>query len=69
MEINLQQLLHIAVLASIKAGKRIAEIYETEFEVIIKQDYTPVTIADKEANKIIEDELLITTIPVFGEEG
>jgi 3'(2'), 5'-bisphosphate nucleotidase len=69
MEINLQQLLHIAVLASIKAGKRIAEIYETEFEVIIKQDYTPVTIADKEANKIIEDELLITKIPVLGEEG
>lgn len=69
MEINLSELLRVAILASIKAGKRIAEIYETEFEVIVKQDYTPVTIADKEANKIIEDDLLITTIPVLGEEG
>ncbi len=69
MEINLDELLHKAVIASIKAGKHIAEIYETEFEVIVKQDYTPVTIADREANKIIEDELLVTKIPVLGEEG
>jgi len=69
MEPNLHELLHLTILTSIKAGKHIAEIYETEFEVIVKQDYTPVTIADKEANKIIEDELLITKIPVLGEEG
>ena len=66
---DLRDLLHKAIFAAIKAGDRINEIYDTDFNVIIKSDYTPVTIADQEANQIIEDVLKQTSIPVLGEEG
>lgn len=67
--LDLNHLLYKAIIAAIKAGDRINEIYETDFNVIIKSDYTPVTIADQEANQIIENELKETSIPVLGEEG
>jgi 3'(2'), 5'-bisphosphate nucleotidase len=67
--LDLNLLLYKAIIAAIKAGDRINEIYETDFNVIIKSDYTPVTVADQEANQIIENELKETSIPVLGEEG
>lgn len=66
---NYNEHLHNAIKAAIRAGERIAEIYLHPFEVEYKSDATPVTIADKEANTIIEDFLQITNIPVLGEEG
>lgn len=66
---NLSSLLHSAILASLKAGKHIAAVYENGFEVEYKSDASPVTIADKQANQIIEEYLSIHNIPMLGEEG
>lgn len=63
------QLLHTAIITAIKAGRRIAQIYQNQVEVEYKSDNTPVTIADKEANQIIEDCLSVHQIPMLGEEG
>ena len=42
---------------ALKAEKVINEVYETPFEVEIKKDDSPVTKADKMADKLIRDEL------------
>jgi 3'(2'), 5'-bisphosphate nucleotidase len=39
--------------AVLKASKKILEIYNTDFDIMIKKDESPVTIADIEANKVI----------------
>ena len=39
------------------AGKRIMEIYETGFDIEIKSDDSPVTQADKEADRLISSYL------------
>lgn len=58
-----------AVVAAIKAGKEILEIYEGAFEVELKEDNSPLTIADKKAHNIIVKELKPTGIPILSEEG
>lgn len=65
----MNELLRIAISASIKAGLEILEIYNTDFEVEYKQDESPLTIADKNANDIIMSFLNTTDIPVLSEEG
>ena len=66
---NLKQLLKIAINASIEGGQEIIKVYETEFEVEQKSDHTPLTLADKNCNNIIEDFLVKTNIPILSEEG
>ncbi len=66
---NLKKLLKIAINASIEGGQEIIKVYETEFEVEQKSDHTPLTLADKNCNKVIEDFLLKTNIPILSEEG
>lgn len=62
--------LEIAVKASLLAGQRIMEIYETEdFSVEFKKDNSPLTKADKASHDIIESVLSETGIPVLSEEG
>jgi len=61
--------LKTAITASIKAGKEILKIYNTDFEVEYKTDESPLTIADKNANEIIMSFLKNTGIPVLSEEG
>ena len=61
--------LKIAIEASIKAGKAIMEIYNTNFEAEIKNDNSPITEADKCANEIINSFLLKTNIPIISEEN
>jgi 3'(2'), 5'-bisphosphate nucleotidase len=53
------------------AGKAILEVYGTQFEVVRKQDTSPLTLADTRSNKIIEDALRARypDIPVLSEEG
>ena len=58
-----------AVVAAIKAGKEILDIYEGAFEVEYKDDQSPLTIADKKAHNTIIKELKPTGIPVLSEEG
>jgi len=52
----------------IEAGEKIREVYETDFEVIKKDDNSPVTKADLESNKIIRSVLEKTGIPILSEE-
>lgn len=42
---------------AVKAGDKIMEIYDTDFEVYNKEDESPLTMADKEANNIIVSKL------------
>jgi 3'(2'), 5'-bisphosphate nucleotidase len=59
----------LAIKAAILAGKKIMEIYGTDdFQIETKQDDSPLTIADREANKIILDILKNGNIPVLSEE-
>lgn len=60
----------IAIEAALMAGKEILNIYYSkDFEIQLKSDNSPLTIADKNANKIIEKYLSDTSIPILSEEG
>ena len=65
----MNKLLKTAITASIKAGAEILKIYNTDFEVAYKEDESPLTLADKNANEIIMSFLMDTGIPVLSEEG
>ena len=66
---DLKKLLLKAINTSIKGGQAILKIYETDFDVDYKQDNSPLTIADKRCNQIIESDLMSTSIPILSEEG
>lgn len=61
--------LHRAIEASLKAGKAIMEVYDTAFNVEFKDDNSPLTQADINANTIINSYLLPTDIPIISEEN
>lgn len=61
--------LETAVKAAIDGGKAIMEIYATNFDVEIKGDNSPLTLADQKANTIINDYLVQTGIPIISEEN
>ncbi len=66
----MKSLLITAISAAISAGKEIMNIYESDdFEVKLKSDDSPLTIADKAANDIIVSYLLETEIPIISEEN
>jgi len=66
-KINIQDIVAIAK----EAGDAIMQIYSQDFEVEYKQDKSPLTIADKKANDIIENSLnqLTVNLPILSEEG
>lgn len=66
---NYEQLLHLAIIATIEAGKAIMLVYNSNYEIETKSDTSPLTIADKKAHKIIFDILKATKIPILSEEG
>lgn len=66
---TISQLLQTAIQASIDAGKKILEIYETDFEVDYKEDESPLTQADKASNKVIMEYLNQIDIPIISEEN
>ena len=61
--------LQIAIQASLKAGKVIMEVYDTPFNVEIKDDKSPLTEADKRANDVINSYLVNTEFPIISEEN
>lgn len=65
----MQDLLELAIKASIDAGKEILKIYQQDFDVETKEDDSPLTIADKKSNAIIQSFLNPTDIPILSEEG
>lgn len=63
-------LLDVAINASVRAGKLIMDVYNSEdFQVNLKSDSTPLTLADRKAHQEIKDALIKTRIPVLSEEG
>ena len=65
----MNEFLKIAIIASVKAGEEILKIYNTDFDVEYKEDESPLTMADKNANEVIMSFLNKTNIPVLSEEG
>lgn len=61
--------LKTAIEASLKAGKVIMQVYDTVFDVEYKEDTSPLTEADKQANNIINSFLIPTQIPIISEEN
>ncbi|WP_412559607.1 3'(2'),5'-bisphosphate nucleotidase CysQ [Winogradskyella sp. MIT101101] len=61
--------LQTAIKASLNAGKAIMEVYDTAFNVEIKDDKSPLTEADKKANDVINSYLKSTGIPIISEEN
>lgn len=62
-------LLSDAIDAAVRAGEAILGIYQTDFEVEIKADNSPVTTADKKAHEIIKERLNLHNVPFISEEG
>ncbi len=63
-------LVNKAIQASIKAGSAILEVYSREdFEVQLKSDNSPLTLADRKAHDVIVAQLEETGIPILSEEG
>lgn len=61
--------LQIAIEAAIKGGAEIMEIYQNDFHVEMKDDNSPLTIADRNANEIINGFLVKTDHPIISEEN
>ncbi len=53
----MKNLLELCKILAVEAGEKIMEIYNTDFEVYNKDDKSPLTLADKEANEIIVSRL------------
>ncbi len=68
-ENKLNELLKIAIKASIEAGEKILEVYNQDFEVEFKDDKSPLTLADKKSHEVIATYLSKTEFPVLSEEG
>lgn len=67
---NPEALLKIAVDAALLAGKEIMEVYESqEFGLEHKEDHSPITLADRRANEVINTLLESTGIPIISEEN
>lgn len=67
--IQINKNLKIAIEASLKAGEVIMQVYDTAFDVELKDDKSPLTEADKRANDIINSFLKLTPIPIISEEN
>lgn len=60
----------VAIKAAIEAGSEIMRIYEGgNFQIESKEDNSPITLADKTANTIINEFLKPTGIPIISEEN
>jgi len=67
---ELINLLITAINASVRAGKLILDVYNSnEFQVNLKSDKTPLTLADRKAHTEILNSLTKTRIPTLSEEG
>ncbi|PTM02811.1 MAG: 3'(2'),5'-bisphosphate nucleotidase [Bacteroidetes bacterium] len=65
MDKNLQ----IAIQACLEAGEIIMQVYNSPFNVELKDDKSPLTEADKRANEVINFHLLKTEFPIISEEN
>jgi 3'(2'), 5'-bisphosphate nucleotidase len=57
-----------AISAALEAGAVIMKIYKNEIDVVYKEDESPLTLADQQANYCIENKLKPSGIPIISEE-
>lgn len=63
-------LINTAIKAAIAAGEEILKVYDSEdIEIVSKEDFSPLTKADRNAHKKIQEILQPTQLPVLSEEG
>ena len=64
-------LIEMAVNAAVKAGAEIMKIYKNhdDYDISVKNDRTPITVADRLAHSKIKEALGATRIPILSEEG
>ena len=56
--------------AAVRAGAEIMKIYKhSDYDIALKSDHTPITIADRMAHNSIKKSLGATRIPILSEEG
>ena len=73
--IQYDKLILTTILAAKRAGVAILDVYDSDFAVEQKEDKSPLTLADKKSNEIIENVLEQTvtvnnsTVPILSEEG
>lgn len=65
----MDSLLFTAIEAARAASREILAVYTGSFDIELKDDHSPVTIADKRSNAIILQHLEKTGIPVLSEES
>jgi 3'(2'), 5'-bisphosphate nucleotidase len=67
---NNDELLKLAILASMHAGEKILEVYRGKrFGIRIKRDFSPITLADRQAHEVICELLEKSDLPILSEEG
>jgi 3'(2'), 5'-bisphosphate nucleotidase len=67
---DLQKLLTIAIGAAEAAAEAILEVYHSgSFQAEVKDDLSPLTLADKQAHEKIAAALAVTSLPILSEEG
>ena len=64
-----KNLLLKSIIASIKGGMAILDVYYSDYSVEYKKDDSPLTLADKRSNQKIFNVLETTGIPILSEEG
>jgi len=70
MDIEQQKsLARLAIDAAYQGGLEIMAVYAGDFDVMIKDDNSPLTIADQNANKVICQFLEKSNFPILSEEG
>lgn len=65
----MKPLLKVAIQAAVAAGAEILKVYNTNFAVERKDDNSPLTQADRNANAVINNGLKHTQIPIISEEN
>lgn len=65
----MNELVEIAIKAAVSAGEEIMKIYFAPFESALKADESPITLADINANLIINSILKKTQLPIISEEN
>ena len=65
----MKELIDIAIRAALEGGQEIMEVYASEIAVEMKEDRSPLTLADKRAHLAIMKHLEPTAIPILSEEG
>lgn len=69
-EVQRNDLLKLAIKAALAAGKEILTVYGSDdFEVELKSDNSPLTLADRLAHTTISEILAVAGIPILSEES